>query len=160
MPSAAVSTVSFELFFLRLFVIGFCRGFPAAILLRHVDDGGRLAAGAGDDAGEPVREFAVGAVVGGQQQAFEVGHEVLASSSSRSRRMRSFLRIGSLFSAERAIGGIAMVVTIAMVTMRVNRSRLSTPIDKPMVATITSVEPRRIHAAAECQRFGGVNPPS
>ena len=45
----------------------------------------------------------------------------LASSSSRSRRSRSFLRIGSRLSAQRSIGGIAMVVTTAMVTIMVKR---------------------------------------
>jgi hypothetical protein len=40
--------------------------------------------------------------------------------------------------------GIAVVVTIAMVTIRVNRFRLSSPVERPSVATITSIEPRAL----------------
>ena len=44
--------------------------------------------------------------------------------------------------AQRKDGGIAIVVTTAMATIMVKRSWLSAPIDKPIEATITSVEPR------------------
>ena len=84
----------------------------------------------------------------------------LASSSSRSSRMRSFLRIGSRLSAQRSIGGIAMVVMTAMVTIIVNRFWLSTPIDRPMVATITSVEPRAFMPQPSASDSARVRPPS
>ena len=70
------------------------------------------------------------------------------------------MRIGSRLSAQRSIGGIAMVVTIAMVTMRVNRFWLSTPIDRPMVATITSVEPRAFMPQPSASDSARVRPPS
>ena len=68
---------------------------------------------------------------------------------------RSFspLRMGTRAKAQRNIGGIAMVVMIAMVTMMVKRSCVSAPIERPMLATITSVEPRAFIAAAERERF-------
>jgi len=40
------------------------------------------------------------------------------------------------------IGGIAMVVTTAMATIAVKRRWVKAPMDKPIDATITSVEPR------------------
>ncbi len=77
----------------------------------------------------------------------------LASSSSRSSRSFSSLRIGSRLSAQRSIGGIAMVVITAMATIRVKRFWLSTPIDRPIEATITSVEPRAFMPHGERERF-------
>ena len=50
--------------------------------------------------------------------------------------------MGMRESAQRSVGGMAVVVITAMVTIMVNRLGLSAPMDKPMVATITSVEPR------------------
>ena len=64
------------------------------------------------------------------------------SNSSRSSRSRSSSVIGTRASAQRSIGGIAMVVTNAMATIMVNRFWVSAPIDRPTVATMTSVEPR------------------
>ena len=65
-----------------------------------------------------------------------------SSISSFSSRAFSSLPSGSRFSAARSIGGIAIVVRIAMVTIIENRFWLSTPIDRPMVAMMTSVDPR------------------
>ena len=70
------------------------------------------------------------------------GTKPRASISSRSSRCFSSLRIGRRASAQRSVGGMAMVVITAMVTIMVKRFWLSAPIDRPMVATITSVEPR------------------
>ena len=77
----------------------------------------------------------------------------LASNSSRSSRSFSALRIGTRASAQRSIGGIAMVVTTAMATIIVNRFWLSAPIESPMVATITSVEPRAFMPQASAKRL-------
>ena len=66
----------------------------------------------------------------------------LPSKASRSSRARSSSRSGSRPKAQRSIGGIAIVVTTAMATIMVKRFWLSAPIDRPIVATITSVEPR------------------
>ena len=49
---------------------------------------------------------------------------------------------GILPNAHRSIGGIANVVATAMVTIIVKRSWLIAPIESPIVATMTSVEPR------------------
>ena len=65
-----------------------------------------------------------------------------SSNSSRSSRSFSSLLSGSRASAARSIGGIAIVVRIAMVTIIENRFWLSTPMERPMVAMMTSVEPR------------------
>src|SRR6516164_9296345 len=65
-----------------------------------------------------------------------------ASNASRARRALSSSCTGSLDSAQRSIGGIANVVTTAIVTIIVKRSWLITPSERPMVATMTSVEPR------------------
>ena len=61
------------------------------------------------------------------------------SNSSRSSRAFSSSLSGRRDSASRSIGGIAMVVRIAMVTIIENRFWPSTPIDRPMVAMMTSV---------------------
>src|SRR6516225_5924295 len=66
----------------------------------------------------------------------------LASMSSRSSRSFSDLLIGTRGRLQRSIGGMAIVVTTAMVTIIVNRSWLSAPIDSPIEATMISVEPR------------------
>ena len=63
-------------------------------------------------------------------------------------------------SAQRSVGGMAMVVITAMVTIMVNRFGLSAPIDKPMVATITSVEPRAFMPVPSASNSGKVRPPS
>ena len=84
----------------------------------------------------------------------------LACISSRSSRSFSSLRIGRRPSAQRRVGGIASVVTIAMVTIIVNRSWLSAPIDRPMVATITSVEPRAFMPVASASASRRESPPS
>ena len=76
------------------------------------------------------------------------GTKPRASSSSRSSRSRSAWRSGSRRSAQRSIGGIAMVVIIAMATISVNRFLLNTPADSAIEATITSVEPRAFMAQA------------
>ncbi len=47
-----------------------------------------------------------------------------------------------------------------MVTIIVNRSWLSAPIDRPMVATITSVEPRAFMPVASASASRRVSPPS
>ena len=46
-----------------------------------------------------------------------------------------------------------MVVTTAIATIIVNRFWLSAPIDRPMVATITSVEPRAFMPQASASDF-------
>ncbi len=51
--------------------------FLVAPALAQIEDRGRLAAGAGDGADQPRRKFAVGAVVGGEQQPLQIGHEAL-----------------------------------------------------------------------------------
>ena len=50
--------------------------------------------------------------------------------------------MGRRLSAARSIGGMASVVITAVATIMVNRLSLSRPMDRPMVAMITSVEPR------------------
>src|SRR6516164_118421 len=82
-----------------------------------------------------------------------------ASSSSRLSRRRSFLRNGRRLSAQRSMLGIAVVVTIAMVTIRVNRFWLSRPVERPSVATITSVEPRAFMPHPNASDSARDNPP-
>ena len=89
-----------------------------------------------------------------------LGTKPRASSSSRSSRWRSALRSGSRRNAQRNIGGIAMVVTTAIATISVKRFWLNTPIDRPIEATITSVEPRAFIAAASASDSRPVSPPS
>ena len=52
-----------------------------------------------------------------------------------------------------------MVVTTAIATIIVNRSWLSAPIDSPMVATITSVEPRAFMPQPSASDSRQVSPP-
>ena len=47
-----------------------------------------------------------------------------------------------------------MVVTTAMATMAVNRLWLRAPIDRPIVATMTSVEPRAFMPQPTAKRLG------
>ena len=89
---------------------------------------------------EPNWPLALSSTATSRRSSFDT--KPLASISSRSSRSFSSLRIGSRASAQRKVGGMASVVRIAMVTIIVNRFWLSAPIDRPMVATITSVEPR------------------
>ena len=63
-------------------------------------------------------------------------------------------------SAQRSVGGIAMVVITAMATIMVKRFWLSAPIDRPMVAMITSVEPRAFMPQASAKPSRRVRPPS
>ena len=83
-----------------------------------------------------------------------------SSCSSRSSRCFSSLRIGMRDSAQRSVGGMAMVVMIAMATIMVKRFWLSAPIDRPMVAMITSVEPRAFMPQASAKPSRRVRPPS
>ena len=53
-----------------------------------------------------------------------------------------------------------MVVTTAMATIIVNRFWLSAPIDRPIVATITSVEPRAFMPQPSASDSRRVRPPS
>ena len=53
-----------------------------------------------------------------------------------------------------------MVVMTAMATIMVNRFWLSAPIDRPMVATITSVEPRAFMPVPSASDSRAVRPPS
>ena len=55
---------------------------------------------------------------------------------------------------------MASVVSTAIATIIVNRSWLSAPIDRPMVATITSVEPRAFMPVASASASRRVRPPS
>ena len=103
---------------------------------------GRQAAAARDQAREMGGELAVGAVVDDQQQALQVRDEALGLELLALQPLLLGLAERHPRQAQRSIGGIAMVVTNAMVTIMVNRFWLSAPIDSPMVATITSVEPR------------------
>ena len=68
--------------------------------------------------------------------------------------------IGSRASAQRKLGGIARVVTIAIVTIMVKRFWVSAPIDRPTVAMITSVEPRAFIPVASASASWRVSPPS
>lgn len=45
-------------------------------------------------------------------------------------------------SAQRSVGGMTIVVTTAIATIIVNSSVVIAPIDNPIVATMTSVDPR------------------
>ena len=63
-------------------------------------------------------------------------------------------------SAQRKVGGMAIVVTTAMATIIVNRFWLSAPIDRPTVAMITSVEPRAFMPQASASTSRLVRPPS
>src|SRR5262249_28007848 len=83
------------------------------------------------------REFGIGAFVGCEQQPFQIGNKVALLEFSRSSLSFSSLVNGSRASADRSIGGIAMVVRIAMVMIIENRVWLSTPMERPIVATIT-----------------------
>ncbi len=61
---------------------GLCEGFVNFLglliqLVGEIEDGRRFAARAGDKPGKLSGEFAVGAVVGGEQQAFKIGHKTL-----------------------------------------------------------------------------------
>ena len=89
-----------------------------------------------------------------------LGTKFFSSSASRSRRCFSSLRIGSRASAQRNVGGIAMVVITAIATIIVNSVWLSIPIDRPMVATTTSVEPRAFMPVASASDSPRVRPPS
>ena len=73
--------------------------------------------------------------------------------------LRSSSVIGSRASAQRSIGGIAMVVTTAMATIMVNRFWLSAPIDRPIAGDDDLGRAAGVHAAAERQRFATVRPP-
>jgi len=53
-----------------------------------------------------------------------------------------------------------MVVTTAMATIIVKSWLLKTPIDNPMLAMMTSVEPRALSAVARPSDSAPVNPPS
>ena len=88
-------------------------------------------------------EFPVGAFVDREQQPLEIGDEALVLELPPAPAVPfPPCRAAAACSAERSIGGIAMVVRIAMVTIMENRFWLSTPIDRPMVAMMTSVDPR------------------
>ena len=89
---------------------------------------------------EPNWPFGLSSTATSRRSSF--GTKPLASISSRSSRSFSSLRIGSRDSAQRKVGGMASVVSTAIATIIVNRFWLSAPIDRPTVATITSVEPR------------------
>ena len=52
------------------------------------------------------------------------------------------------------------VVMIAISTMRVNRSLLSTPMARPMLATMISVEPRAFMPMASARLSRGPSRPS
>ena len=63
-------------------------------------------------------------------------------------------------SAQRSVGGMAMVVITAMATIMVKRSWLSAPMDRPMVAMMTSVEPRAFMPQASARPSRALRPPS
>ena len=63
-------------------------------------------------------------------------------------------------SAQRSVGGMAMVVMTAMATIMVKRFWLRAPIDRPMVAIMTSVEPRAFMPQASAKPSRRVRPPS
>ena len=63
-------------------------------------------------------------------------------------------------SAQRKVGGIAIVVMTAIATIIVNRFWLSAPIDRPTVAMMTSVEPRAFMPQASAKPSRLVRPPS
>ena len=88
------------------------------------------------------------------------GTKPLASISSRSSRCFSSLRIGSRAKAQRSVGGMAVVVITAMATIMVKRFWLSAPIDRPMVAMMTSVEPRAFMPQPSARDSFQVRPPS
>ena len=66
--------------------------------------------------------------------------------------------MGTRAKAQRNMGGIAIVVMIAMATMMVKRSWLSTPIASPMLATIHFGRSPRVHPTTERQRFTARKP--
>ena len=107
---------------------------------------------------EANRPFALSSTASKRRSSF--GTKPRCSISSRSSRCFSSLRIGMRASAQRSIGGMAMVVITAMVTIMVKRFGLSTPMDRPMVATITSVEPRAFMPLPSASDSGKVRPPS
>jgi hypothetical protein len=88
-----------------------------------------------------------------------LGTNSFASSSSRSSRSFSALAIGTRARAQRSIGGIAMVVATAMATIMVKRFWLSAPMDRPIVATMTSVEPRAFMPQASARASRRLRPP-
>ena len=96
---------------------------------------------AGQQPGDVRGEFGVGAFVHRQQQSLEICDEALLFELLALQPCLSSLLSGSRDNAARNIGGIAMVVRIAMVTIIENMFWLSTPIESPMVAIITSVDP-------------------
>ena len=89
-----------------------------------------------------------------------LGTKPFASISSRSSRCFSSLRIGTRANAQRRVGGIAMVVMIAMATIMVKSCEDSAPIDRPTVAMMTSVEPRAFMPQASATPSRRVRPPS
>ena len=88
------------------------------------------------------------------------GTKAFFSYSSRSSRAFSSRRNGSRASAQRSVGGIAMVVINAIATIIVNRFWLNSPIASPMVATMTSVEPRAFMPIASAVDSRPVSPPN
>src|SRR5215475_13376716 len=89
------------------------------------------------------RELCIEAFVGHEQQPFEIGDKtVFLEFISLSSLSFSSLVSGIRASAVRSIGGIAIVVRIAMVMIIENRFWLSTPTDSPIEAMMTSVDPR------------------
>ena len=79
--------------------------------------------------------------------------------SSRARRCRSNSLIGTRARPQRGVGGIACDGS-AMATTMVNRFCVSAPVNRPIEATITSVEPRAFIAKARARDSRRVKPPS
>ena len=77
--------------------------------------------------------------------------KLCASISSRDSLLRSCSSTGSRLSAQRSVGGIAIVVMKAMATIMVKRVSLSTPIERPIEATMISVEPRAFMPVAKAR---------
>ncbi len=103
------------------------------------------------------RPFARSSTASSRRSRFDT--KSFDSNSSRSRRSFSSLLIGTRDKPQRSIGGIAMVVTNAIATIIVKRFWLSAPIDRPILATITSVEPRAFIPQASASDSRRLRPP-
>ena len=108
-------------------------------------------------------QLSAGAGIDRDEQAFDVGHEPPRLECLLVQAHRLLGGERKRPSAQRSIGGIDMVVTTAIATIVVNRFWFSTPIDNPIEATITSVEPRAFipqpRASASAQFIPASRPP-
>ena len=129
-------------------------------LASELQDRHRKAARTGDDAGQARGETAVGALVHGEQETFQIGHEPLRLERFALEALAlGVAACGKRLRAQRSVGGMTRVVATAMVTIIVNKSWLSMPSESPIEATMTSVEPRAFMPQASATHSRMLRPP-